>query len=295
MNQEPLRVLVVSVSYESDAAALRFLRTLRQISNVAGVEVKVVLVDNSERSESTAFFEQAQIEYPEIICLKPSSNLGYFGGARFGLNTYRENGGLEPDWVMVSNVDIRFTDKSFFMHLRDVDTMGMIGVVAPSIWSELRRHDWNPNLISRPSRLRMHFYKWVFRNFYLLNLFMLLAKIKYLLKYGVGYLLRMFQLTSEQSGAQPSVSQWIYAPRGACILFSKLYFTAGGTLDHPAFLFAEEIFLAETLLKLGLRVLYEPKLRVHHDDHVSTGEFPSRKIAKYMSDSSAAVVEHYFK
>lgn len=295
MNEDLLRVLVISVSYESDSAALRFLRTLHQVSGVIGVEITAVLVDNSERSESTSFFEHAQIEYPGTICLKPSSNLGYFGGARYGLTTYYELGGLEPDWVMVSNVDIRFTDKSFFAYLRDASALKAAGIIAPSIWSELRQCDWNPNLGVRPSRFMMHLYKWIYRNYYTLNLYLLFSKVKYLLKQVLSYTMAIVQGNSAAPANLSAIPRLIYAPRGACILFSKLYFTAGGTLDHPAFLYAEEVFVAETALKLGLSVLYDSHLRVNHDDHVSTGEFRSRKIAKYISDSTAVVVERYFQ
>lgn len=295
MNEKPLCVLVISVSYESDIAALSFLRTLHQVSDVIGVEITAVLVDNSERSESTSFFEHARTEYPGTICLKPSSNLGYFGGARFGLTTYYELGGLEPDWVIVSNVDIRFTDTSFFAYLRDTGALKMAGIVAPSIWSELRQCDWNPNLVARPSRFMMHLYKWIYRSYYTLNLYLLFSKVKYLSKRVLGHLTAIVQGSSAIPTNLPADLQLIYAPRGACILFSKLYFRAGGTLDHPAFLYAEEVFVAETALKLGLNVVYDPNLCVHHDDHVSTGEFRSRKIAKYISDSTIAVVERYFQ
>ena len=86
----------------------------------------------------------------------------------------------------------------------------------------------------------------------------------------------------------------IYAPHGSCIIFHKNYFEKGGNLKHISFLFGEEIFVAETLLKLKLEAWYEPALIVSDYEHASTGFFYSSKIAGYMKQSTIDIIGNYY-
>jgi GT2 family glycosyltransferase len=101
-------------------------------------------------------------------------------------------------------------------------------------------------------------------------------------------------------GAKPAFSpgdegvRTIYAPQGSCLVFSRRYFEQGGSLEYPAFLFGEEIFVAETVLRLGLQVVYDPRLRVWHDEHASTGRLRSRKLARYVGQSAAYLADTFF-
>ena len=86
----------------------------------------------------------------------------------------------------------------------------------------------------------------------------------------------------------------IYAPHGSFIIFTKFYFLNGGNLKYPCFLFNEEVFVAETVLKLNLKVIYDNQLIVYDNEHVSTGTFRSKIIANYVAISSKYVAEEYF-
>ena len=89
-------------------------------------------------------------------------------------------------------------------------------------------------------------------------------------------------------------SKIIYAPHGSCIIFNENYFKMGGNLNHISFLFGEEIFVAESAKKSGLKVQYEPQLRVSDYEHASTGFFYSRKIAGFMKQSTIDILATYY-
>ena len=78
------------------------------------------------------------------------------------------------------------------------------------------------------------------------------------------------------------------------LIFSSEYFRAGGSLDFPGFLFGEEVYLAETLRKLGLDAVYEPSLEVVHQEHKSTRLVKSRKMAREVASSAAYCADTYF-
>ena len=295
-------VVVIGVNYGTDAMVLRFVRSLVRVSQ--NFRVTFVLVDNTERADSSELFSNTWAEDPSALCIKSPRNLGYFGGAHFGYGKYLETR-QPPDWVIVSNVDIEFKDDALFARLRDVGKIRDVGVVAPSIWSSRSRRDLNPRMVVRPSKGKMRSYKLIFRNYYLLNLHQMLAAVKHRVKYVVKYklmrparrCLALFRSNSALAGNSASNSRvkFIYAPQGSCVIFSKLFFSRGGSLDYPLLLFGEEIYVAETARSLGLRVVYDPRLKVWHDDHSATGLVRSRKIASRLLESAIFMADRYFK
>lgn len=274
-------VLVIGVNYGTDATTLRFVRGLSDISQDA--HVAVVIVDNSERTDSSAFFAALCSENKHALCVKPPTNLGYFGGAKFGLEAYLEAHAY-PAWVIVANVDIQFSDPTFVDRLQALDCGGDIGVIAPSIWSGLSRYDRNPYMVSRPSKFRMRLYSLSHKNAYTFVLYRSLSQIK---SQALAWFYKVVRPPRRRAG-------FIYAPHGSCLIFSRSFFQKGGDLNYPIFLFNEELYVAETARDIGVRVAYRPQLRVFHEDHVSTGSLNAHQMASYQYESILFITQRYF-
>lgn len=296
-------IVVIGVNYETDALALRFVRSVTEAAEVTST--RIVLVDNSEREDSSEFFNQVHSENSAVFCVKPTANLGYFGGASSGLDAFL-NTGQDYDWVIVSNVDVEFHNLGFFAQLGRMESMVDVGVVAPSIMSMLSHCDQNPFLRERPSRARMRFYQLLYRSYYLLNFYKVLAMAQHLARSSIrGSLHRLSsrlmassdQVHSQGTRLQEGCRIPIYAPHGACVVFSRAFFVSGGRLEVPFFLYGEEIYVAEMARALGLHVLYDPCLRVQHNEHQSTGHgtlWLSRQAAKHLRETTDYLVDAYF-
>ncbi len=274
-----MSIVLVCVNYASDAETLQWVdAVLRQPTSTT---IRIVVVDNAPRGENDRFGVDIQERSETVWWMKAPENLGYFGGARFGLDRFLEKYPL-PEWVMVSNVDLQFGDASFFDLLWKMRWDETTGVVAPAIRSALNGREQNPYMTHRPHGRRMRFIKWVTGTFPRLCLYEWGARWK-------GHLLGKLHALQKSTSAGI-----IYAPHGACMLFRKRYFERGGTLRYPCFLFGEEIFVAETARALGLHVLYQPALRMIHREHVVTGRRPTRHMAAYVAASSAYCADTYF-
>jgi len=84
----------------------------------------------------------------------------------------------------------------------------------------------------------------------------------------------------------------IYAPHGSFIIFSREYFERGGSLKPGAFLYAEELFVAETCRRLGLKAVYWPVIQVAHDEHVSTAANPA--VRHFMATAADYCYKEFF-
>lgn len=282
--------LIIAVNYKTDDHAAQLARSLACYYDQ---DVSAVFVDNSERDNPEGFARMIHAVNPDVQCVKAPANLGYFGGANFGLKSYLAHSPL-PEWVIICNVDIEFRDPRFFATLRELEGTEGIGVVGPKIWSARFQRDVNPKIKERPTRRRMLFYKVIFGNYYLQAAYEFVSAAKYGLKAQIrGARARM--LKQPEDNVPSNGSHPIYASHGSCMIFNRRYFVAGGSIEYPVFLFGEEIFVAETARQLGLSVVHCPQLWVFDKEHASTGGATrSRKVAGYMNEATQYLVQKYF-
>ncbi|MEI7895987.1 MAG: hypothetical protein WCJ26_03045 [bacterium] len=278
------RLVIIAVIYNSHRETLQFAESIRQCF---GNSASVVLVDNSADKPGSSFTDKI-LAYDFITYLHPGKNAGYFHGARHGLMHYMQSHQSYPEWTIVSNVDIIFETPEFQEKLDSLGTVPDVGVVAPSIVSRKWKTDLNPFLVGRIPLKKLFFLQTIYSNILIHNGYVLLYWLKKIMNMISG----MAKGSKKNEAGKP---QNIYAPHGSSIIFNHKYFERGGTLNHISFLFGEEIFVAETAKRLGLKVVYLPGLKLVHDEHSSIGNFISRKINAFYRQSLKDIMEHYYK
>ena len=274
--------LVVCINYYSYRELLFFCKSL--FSQRSSDRIKFVVVDNSGDFKDKKSIVKFSCQSEHIRIYYPDHNLGYFGGAWWGIQQYLKDFDW-PDWIIVSNPDIKFAIPDFFIKLVDYYKRNPPAIIAPSIILESSGIDQNPHMFKRPSKLRMHFYKWIFRYYPSLIVYQSLAVLKERIK--IYFPKKRFKSNN--------IPVSIYAPHGSFIVFHRSYFESGGTLAHGCFLFGEEIFVAETARRLNLNILYDPRLKVIHKGHVSTNIFKSRHIFRYMKEAAIYCADEFFR
>ena len=288
------RALIITVNFRQAECTVQFLKSIRSLD--AFETSRLLIVDNNSGDGSGPIIRQAISGYNNAELLESPQNRGYFGGASWALRHYLAGCGV-PDWVVVCNNDMAFADPRFLLRLIEKEP-SVAGVIAPSIISGLTGHDQNPYMRHRPSALRMHLYKWAYRSRFLLNLTEALAaflkKLRPHLKQATGRNGSASRQVNPQSNPSITEAERIYAPHGSFLILSREYFTRGGDLDFPGFLFGEEIYIAETIRRLGLSVAYSPELEVFHHEHRSTRLFKSSKLAADVAFSAAYCADAFF-
>jgi GT2 family glycosyltransferase len=276
-------ILMIGVTYHSDKDAAAYI--MNMLNKHKASNLSLIVVDNSSSSLLSQTMKAVAQDHENFSLLCPEHNLGYYGAATLALETHCSRRSI-PDWTIVSNVDLTVREDDFFSSLIEYGEQHDFDIIAPSITSELSGQDQNPFMMDRPSSFRMHFYKRVFKFYPLHAAYSVLSLSLLKLKKPVR------PARAPSSTATRPLA--IYAPHGSFIAFRRSYFERGGTLNHPVFLFGEEIFVAETARRLGLTVGYDSRLEVIHREHKSTGWFPSPRISAYSSQAAAYCADHYF-
>ncbi|MDP1621541.1 MAG: glycosyltransferase [Bacteroidales bacterium] len=274
-------ILIIGVIYNTYPETLRYLES---IAPKPSDDIMLILVDNSDGVPSPEFLIRIN-DYHFVRYLETGKNLGYFGGAREGLKYFLREHPVCPKWILVTNVDIIFTP-DFFIMLREVIDSNDLGIVAPAIISNRWNTDYNPQLLGRIPQWKLTIYRFLYSNFLIHNAFLAGAYLK-------KWLYGKFRKRDDDKAAPDQTGRSIYAPHGSCLVFHRNYFTRGGTLDIPQFLFGEEIMVAETALKLKLDIVYHPSLVIHDHEHASIGFFVTRKINRYYKESIKSILALY--
>jgi len=283
---ENKEILTIVVNYNSDDEVVRF------VHGIAKQEVlswqRILIVDNSGHLDIQ---NELDIESSSVATFvyTPPKNIGYFGGAAWGLQEYLKDYPM-PEWIIVCNPDIEFQETRFFALLCERYPVEPPAVIAPDILLQSSnciqssRIHQNPHMLKRPSRellcLRLFIYSCY-------QIYAIYEKVSGICHYVCN---RVSRPRKMDDGA----GKEIYAPFGAFIIFHRSFFELGGNLDHGGFLFGEEVFVAEQVRALGLKAVYDNTLKLIHKEHSSVGREKRRDCCKHLKESTQFILRKYF-
>ncbi|MDY6949975.1 MAG: glycosyltransferase [Thermodesulfobacteriota bacterium] len=283
-------ILCICVNYHNEQETARFVRGLlgQRCSNL----LRVVIVDNSDGEGPRPAILEVANEDTRVRLMHPGKNLGYYGAASWAFEMVLAEGARLPDWVVVSNTDIFFSNRHVLCELFSLYPGKAPAVLAPRILSTRTGVDQNPQIRERPSKARWRIYTWVFRYYPVFMGYQLLCLAKnWLLGFIEGRRFSGERGAKDEKGA----TMPIYAPHGSFVIFHRSFFEAGGDLKHGAFMFGETITIAETLRRLGLKAVYDPRISVLHEEHATTGLVKNRQIARMQWKASVHCFNQFFR
>lgn len=260
----------ITVNYRSARSTEGYLASLAALEGIGQCEVAIV--DNGADAESRAELGVLAQGYPGRLHLYHlEDNRFYWPGAAFAIERLYPRPELTPDWVVVSNNDIVIPDRGFVATLVGYDPE-RYGVIAPSILSTATGRDQNPFMRKPMSVVARWKWKAYYTHYVVARSLLALRSLWIGAAEGKGHMGNGGRVTS------PGQEEQIYAPHGACVIFSRAYFQRGGYLDANFALYGEEITVAEISRRIGITVVYCPRLQVLHHEHAATGRRLTRAL-----------------
>ena len=274
MTNKP-EILFLLVNYFNEKEVCSFIN--EQLQPDVNNFIDIIITDNG--SKETSLLDGIANKYTNVSLLKLGNNLGYFGAANLGLMEYLKANKEPPKAIIICNTDI-ILQVGFFETLQQKLSTPNFDVLGPSIYSNLLKHYQNPYIAKRIAKGKLRFLHFVSSSYILYSLFTVYHLVK-------------TKLVGRQN-EQPNLATNPYAIHGSFMVFNKTFFEKGGTINYPSVLFGEELFIAEQARKLSLNMVYEPTLRVEHNEHATTGIFKSRKTIAYLHQSYTYLLKTYF-
>ncbi len=225
-------------------------------------EYRIVVVDNHSDSKNVEALKSVASEFQHVELILNKENVGYFRGLNLGIRHLRAS---QPDiqLMVVGNNDLVFPADFADSLRRNLSTVERYAVVSPDIITLDGVHQ-NPHVISKIGKLREFIYSLYYANYYLAIAIRHLAKLT-----------RSF--TERRDQAQHEIAQEIYLGLGACYVLGPVFFRHFEELWAPTFLVHEEYFLSKQLSDKGLRIYYDPSIKVLHHFRAAMGALGDRK------------------
>lgn len=248
-------ILIVTVNYNNAAI------TNQMIENIASLpdsnEIQVVIVDNNSKDKT----ELKENYFTKIIYLP--ENIGYFPALNKGLEAEKIE---QYDYVIICNNDLTF-DKNFFSLLKKKKYIERVFSISPRIL-DMDGIDQNPVFEQAASNFKLFFYTLYYSNYYF-------GKLLY----------NTWQLIKPKPKIECERSHVIFQGYGAIYVLTRNFFKRNFKLDTPPFLMEEEAFLAFQIDDTGGLQYYDKELIVHHREHSTCRNIPSKQIYNYSKES----------
>ena len=270
-------VLFLLVCYYNEEETIKMVE--EQILKQDYKNIRIIVTINGAKDLSK-FQHLAHIE-PRFSFVISQQNIGYLNGADLGLKTFCKTQTL-PDFAILSNSDVTIQNMSFISELISKHSNSKNAVIGPSIISSLTGHNQNPMYEHRLSKTRLQLILLFFSNYLLYIIYNTLALIKR-------------KLFMPSANIKNNITKDVYALHGSFIVFKSDYFNSGATLNYPAFLFGEELFIAEQCIKKNLTQQYDSSLSVIHHEHQTTSVFKNRKLLAYHFEALNFIYKTYYK
>jgi len=251
-----MKIVILIVNYNSWQATKKMLTS----ANILNVKPDIYVLDNNSEIDPEINFNPKEYYKGNSYLFKLDQNYGYFGAVSEFLSR-KQN--LIFDWLFIANSDLIFNDSSLFDYLGECSEKwnGLVGAYCPAVISNRTRLDQNPFLETKPGLYYYYKYKAITFSFYLAKAHTALAMMKTKLKIFVA---------SSKRKTQP-VPQAIFAAHGAFVGLSKVFFIKGGFIESRNFLFHEEEILGILCNGLDLKIIYDSRVKISHDEHLTTG------------------------
>ncbi|MEJ6008152.1 hypothetical protein WG899_21585 [Paucibacter sp. AS339] len=280
-----MKILFAIVNYKTTILARSLIESVKDSlrlceSKQLGVEVALEVYFNHIPNECELELLDS-IQLPRELTLEKITdglNSGYFGRLPAVQASAQSR---SADLVIFANSDLQL-DLDFFENLVAAHRQAPANcaVFAPAILSKSTGNDSGLNYVERVSTSKLKklalIFKWRCSYVAYSGLNLIKSKIK-------GGLLR-----NKPNGGRGS--QKVFAPHGALIVFRSLDFFLK-IPSYPVFLFGEEIFLGDQLIKFGYTAWYMPDLLVYDVQHASISKIPSDTVRIWHLESLRALIK----
>ncbi|MEM6802402.1 MAG: glycosyltransferase family 2 protein [Bacteroidota bacterium] len=230
------KVSIISVNYKQYAASHEFLTACRELSYP---ELEVILVDNESEEEKLVSLEK---DFPEVIFLASSQNLGFAGGNNLGITK------AKGDYFLFLNNDTLPRANLVENLLEGFGYQHDIGAVSPKIL-----------YLDPPGVIQ-------FAGYTPINPFT--GRNKTL---GQG----------EKDQGQYDQAHIIPYAHGAAMMLRKEVIEKVGKMPEEFFLYYEELDWSVQIRNAGYHICFFPKASIYHHASLSTGQNSPLKTYYY--------------
>lgn len=231
--------------------------------NVGTDNYRIIIVDNNSPDDSFSKLNDEYSSDERIVLIHNNENCGFARGNNIGFRYARDE--LQASFIVLANNDTCLFQRDFYPILRDSYLENHFAVMGPMIitrdgscksnpFGEKALDETETKALIRRNRLEIILYKTrLFKIYHFMQL----------------VFLKLFKKKNKHSFRYDQKYENVKL-HGSFLVFSKDYTERYNGLDESTFLYFEEEILYYTLMKDGMKTLYDPSISIYHKEDVST-------------------------
>ncbi|MGL4861777.1 MAG: glycosyltransferase family 2 protein [Cetobacterium sp.] len=272
------KILICIVNFNNSNEVLDYIDEVK--NQKINEKIKIMITDNSTIFQEKIKLKEKikEIREIDITILETKENLGYLNGLFLGVKKFHNKYKYCPEWIVFSNTDIKFKNLEFFQKLLSTKYNKDIYCIAPSVYSTKTNSYQNPHYIERISEKKLQKLIFISSCSFLFGIYSKLADFK-----------------AKISKKEKRKSQNVYAAHGCFFVLSNKYFENDKNPHYGAFLYSEEAYIAETILKKNGVIFYDESLQIIHKENSTTSLLGNFKRAKYINKSLIYIYDKFYR
>lgn len=247
-------ILLGIVCYENEEEVCQFLRKLSEQKYCEKLAISITVNKASNKQIIEQFIKEIDLK---CYLFEPGKNLGYLNGCIFGIRECSKF--MRFQWGIICNTDITFSNDEFFSMLYKANYEENIWGIAPSI-KLLDGGYQNPYIETCPTYTSFRIRKKIFSNVVSFTM------------YSLGSVIKKDIFKNTHKTEKLEKSKLIYAPHGSFMIFRKPLFDILCTEKNDIFLYCEEEYIAGLVKENGKTIIFDPNLKVIHNEHQTLGK-----------------------
>lgn len=255
------------------------------LTRFGAYDIHIVIVDNASPNGTGKQLVDRYAGNDRVTVLLADDNLGFARGNNLGYDWLLAH--YDPDFAIVMNNDVLIEQDEFLRLIPHVYNQSHFAVLGPDIWSTRAKKHQNPyeaapisdELLLRRLNVLKKRVAWSTP----------MALFQYVRERTWGKLVPWIIASLKKCVAgQPQSPTPLYSEEhtdavlhGACYIFSRQFIDTRQYCFCPdTFLYVEEDILYDDCMRLGLKMLYSPELRVEHLEDVATDALSGNDFLK---------------
>ena len=229
---------------------------------------EILIIDNGSPNASGEIIKKKYRDDENITVILSEKNLGFAKGNNLGFAYAKKN--MNPTYIIMINNDIIMLQEDFLDKIVEEYHQSQFAVLGPQIILNGKEFNYPDTL---PTLKELKKVRRKAKRLYIFN--------KIYLRYVISLLIRVENVFSRKTKININIRKENVLLNGCCLIFSKEYIEKFDGIDDRTFLYYEEQLLYIRLVKNNLKSVYNPELRILHNEGVATNQVKKKKRDKF--------------
>lgn len=264
------KIVFVLLHYNTIADTKKIVKQIMKLPEFSNGEIQIIIVDNASPNQTGYDLKRLYKDFDGVDVLLSEKNMGFAKGNNLGIQKGLSD--YECEFIIVSNTDIEIISDNFITSIDREYERSNFSILGPDIIKPVQNILIHQNPIKLNQKITLKFIKSEKHRIIYTEL-----RVNFILR--IKRILEIIGLKKKKNITQPSIPNNQYYQgdlilHGSFLIFHRTFFESfPDGFYKKTFMYGEEHILSYMVQSKGLRMVYNPTIKVvHHEGKATLSE-----------------------